>query len=328
MLHSPAGLKLAKRRGFTLVELLVVIAIIGILIGMLLPAVQAVREAARRTTCLNNMKQMVMACQNYASSNLRFPPASNQNGDSLSLILLPFIEQSALADTYKNRVVVDVDADRAALSNGFVSSFYCGSASQADELTTPHSTIPLMGEYTTHYYGSAGAAIAGAVTTFPKTTATVSNIPVGLQGVFSPYSNIPTDPLTKAVFSIKRGKSNSDMRDGSSNCIAMGESSRSENTNYAFSPQRPGWAFGYDVTGTTSALLGDVFAARTFFDSQINGANTTYNAHSFGSNHPGGAQFAMADGSARFVNEAVQLLVLQRVANIGDGTVANLDEIN
>jgi len=95
------------QRGFTLVELLVVIAIIGILIGMLLPAVQMVREAARRTSCSNNIRQLGLAVHNYESAFGELPPGVVDNDDDLRdalhsgfVYLLPYIEQQNLYDLY------------------------------------------------------------------------------------------------------------------------------------------------------------------------------------------------------------------------------------
>ena len=95
------------RTAFTLVELLVVIAIIGILIGMLLPAVQTVREAARRTKCQNNIKQLGLAALNYESAHMEFPPGVVDDDDNLQdalhtgwVFLLPFFEQNNVADQY------------------------------------------------------------------------------------------------------------------------------------------------------------------------------------------------------------------------------------
>lgn len=93
-----------KKKGFTLVELLVVIAIIGILIGMLLPAVQMVREAARRTRCANNLHQIVLAIHNYESSNQRFPPGwigdegEFTKGWAWTSKILAFLDQGNLKD--------------------------------------------------------------------------------------------------------------------------------------------------------------------------------------------------------------------------------------
>lgn len=88
-----------SRRGFTLVELLVVIAIIGILVSLLLPAVQAAREAARRMQCTNNLKQLALAVHNYHDVHKEFPLGENgRHGDVWSAYLLPYIEQLALFD--------------------------------------------------------------------------------------------------------------------------------------------------------------------------------------------------------------------------------------
>jgi prepilin-type N-terminal cleavage/methylation domain-containing protein len=98
------------RSAFTLVELLVVIAIIGILVALLLPAIQAAREAARRTQCVNNLKNIGLACLNYESANKRYPPsstiASNTtiNGLSWCILVLPYIEEGGISDSVKNFV--------------------------------------------------------------------------------------------------------------------------------------------------------------------------------------------------------------------------------
>jgi prepilin-type N-terminal cleavage/methylation domain-containing protein len=94
-----------RRVGFTLVELLVVIAIIGILIGMLLPAVQSVREAARRTACMNNIRQLGLALHNYEGAHKAFPPANVQNpGHNWASFTLDFIEQNNVSAIYNRDV--------------------------------------------------------------------------------------------------------------------------------------------------------------------------------------------------------------------------------
>ena len=105
-------------RGFTLVELLVVIAIIGILIGMLLPAVQSVREAARRTQCMNNIRQLSLAALNYESAHMHFPSGVFDDDDNLRdalrvgwVDMLPYIEQGNLYQQY------DLDSDWKSTNN-------------------------------------------------------------------------------------------------------------------------------------------------------------------------------------------------------------------
>lgn len=316
-----------RQRGFTLVELLVVIAIIGILVGMLLPAVQMVREAARRATCLNNMRQISLACHNYQSSNLKFPPGASQvvggAGPSFLVDLLPFMDQNNASDNFKGGVY------SGSANNGLnglsdanrIDLFLCASATQSDE--TP--TIPNTGSNASHYYACMGAA--QNATTDPGWAIDQSN-GTGFTGMFSPQ--IVSGGMNSS-FSRKRAKNFDDCGDGSSNTIAILEQSRSAWANGT--ALRAGWAIGAttaaSTTVTTSVFSGitlqfppNAFVVNSGVGTILGSAiPTSFDTENMpiGSNHPSGLQIAMVDGSASFLNDSVDPVVLRNACGIDDG---------
>ena len=299
-----------SKRGFTLVELLVVIAIIGILVGMLLPAVQAVREAARRAVCLNNLRQVVLASHNYQSSNLVFPPGANDASSgfrSFSVELLSFLDQGVAANKFKSGEIMNLNE----LSDEKIASFLCPSATQNDEVPSINST----GGNATHYFASMGARNRGGDATW----ASLGDDRIGLDGMFSPSRD--------SSFSRSSSKNFDDCTDGSSNTIAFFEVARSpwiinggQSDEDTQASQRAGWAHGGDGTRIYSGITVDV---ELNFEAGI--VDDFVHNQPAGSNHPGGCQIALVDGSTRFVNEGVERGMLKAAAGIAEGEDDSLE---
>ena len=318
-----------SNKGFTLVELLVVIAIIGILIGMLLPAVQAVREQARRVSCLNKIRNIALACVSYESSNQQFPAAVSNRGESYLVRILPMLEQNSLYDTFRadnspaNLTALDT------LSGNQIDTFICDSTSSVEATASNFSN-----EFTSHYAGSAGPVTlpsdTSGVYTVTNGFAVATNATnglVGLKGLFS-----PTDASDFDARATKRGVSTSDVSDGMSNTLAITESSRSvfnnDNADQTFRIRRPRWAVGTESSGGSRLNFARAIAREinTFDVPDESGGDSTPQPHHelcISSNHPGGANVANGDGSTHFVSEDTALVVLQAVGGIDEGDVAN-----
>ena len=153
---SEAIVKHNRRSAFTLVELLVVIAIIGILVGMLLPAVQQVREAARRTDCLNNLRQVGLATQLFHDTHGAFPPARladpfgtpdeavcAENSASWFVRVLPFLEQNNLYESWDLSLPYDDQADVSLATP--VETFLCSSRHSITNANAPDTRIAMAG---------------------------------------------------------------------------------------------------------------------------------------------------------------------------------------
>jgi len=281
---QPAGRN--ARCAFTLVELLVVIAIIGILIALLLPAVQAAREAARRMQCSNRLKQIALAMHSYHSSHNAFPPGNIHDGVrqrqqwGWAVFLLPHLEREPLYGELapNDRRLVDVLNDSRAreLVQFPVSTFRC-----------PTDRTPKLLEHTDQIRDMDGEAAVG--TDFFAAT---SNF-IGVTG----FWDIGDQPANGVLF-LNSAVSFSDIRDGTTNTFALGERD--------FYCAAGTWAGVRDSMGSgprgADYVLGRVSI-------KINDPRNTGNDHcceGFSSSHPGGANFALCDGSVRFVNENIR----------------------
>jgi len=302
----------ANPNGFTLVELLAAIGIIGILLALLFPAAQAIRQAARRTNCASNLRQVMLATLAYETNGTGFPSADDGRGGSFLIPLLPYLGQDRLHQLAKQGLIGGESYQQrwSELSKSEVPVLLCpSSAPEADR-----ANLASQG-FTTHYCGMSGP-IGNAIDTegesysYEELLPVPAAGPVGLQGLFSPSRS--------GKF---KSRQLSDIRDGISTTFALGEISGTLKREDPI--PRNGWTFGANYT---AGKVIELYSTKSL-SFGINEPNNRLNDSPFGSNHPRGAQFAMVDGSVHFVSEHVRVDILKTFSSI-DGTERNesLDE--
>lgn len=312
-----------SRKAFTLIELLVVIAIIAILISLLLPAVQQAREAARRTQCRNNLKQIGIAIHNYHDVHSKIPPGSFWNArnsgiryqqGSVLAHLLPYIDEGPMFKQipFSNPPLPSRNVNNARLPDGtlmrqkfLVDSYICPSDTAGTNFNN-RATV-------TNYSASKGADNAGSPTggnpngnpRCPDAYLSFKKIRGGGNGVAGPfYRNNRCDAFR-------------DTTDGLSNTIYFGEV-RPECSNHI----RQGWLQANNGQGLTSTLYPiNLDTCNRSNTSGCNWWNNWTNEFGFRSRHTGGAQFLLGDGSVHFLSENIDHETYNRLGGKMDGEV-------
>jgi prepilin-type N-terminal cleavage/methylation domain-containing protein/prepilin-type processing-associated H-X9-DG protein len=308
-----------QRSGFTLIELFLVIAIIAVLIGLLLPAVQKVREAANRMSCQNNLKQIGLALHNYHDTNSAFPPARIDDGATYAMFLLPYVEQDNMHKAYDYFKPWPDQTNRTALSVAL--KVYVCPSRRSPMLTT---------------IGDAGSGISGWVPYAPRDFVKNNNKhlpgPVGDYAVCIGHSltygtvewnacnGMPTGVLATVCNPGDRSHTKiSSVTDGLSNTLVIGEKHVRPNL-FGLGPgastnDRDNCIFNGDDVATAGRLAGPTRPLATHPQEAGNALQR------FGSYHPGVVNFVFGDGSVRPVSTTLDGTNLGRLAHRADGQV-------
>lgn len=341
-------------RGFTLIELLVVIAIIAILVALLLPAVQQAREAARRSECKNNLKQLVLGLHNYHDTHGRFPPGaicsdiSGTNscatnfrhaewGTTWAISLLPYIDQGPLWNNYNSELPTGQQPDVTGVS---LSVMKCPSDSEVPPArgsggaTPPSGSVYDKGNYAANYGGGWANENGG------------SNGCAGTPNWTNPPSP-NKGPFSSRCGGIERwGAAMKDIRDGTSNSVLLSEILKAGSNgdcrgcwglNMGASFSAYAWASpnsGPEWIATPNARNDDMGGSRNFRD------GTPYCANGLGgplrcddrvgdgrggtvarSRHTGGVHIGLADGSVTFISDNIDRVTWRSLLTIQGGEV-------
>jgi prepilin-type N-terminal cleavage/methylation domain-containing protein/prepilin-type processing-associated H-X9-DG protein len=338
MLHS------RPRRGFTLVELLVVIAIIGVLISLLLPAVQTARESARRSSCQNNLKQIGLSMANYAQAKRRYPPGQFRDSSLASVtgskpiawssFFLEFLEQKQVEPTWATppssnpsvrapdgrlylKAIMGSVWNQPATST-IIPTYLCPSVSRvhptrqngriADFDGTPGlDPAKFEGMACIDYVGNAGATGSNSRylqpngNMYPRSSLATGGVPIST-GVL----------IDQPVASMTHGVADRQIVDGMSKTLLILElSGRGLTGAGTTGDPRGAWASGQNCVtlGPTTASIPIINPSASGTTSWRDSANSA-----LFSDHSGGAQVAMCDGSVHFIQESIEEMVLVRLA--------------
>ncbi len=280
---APRRVGLTRRSGFTLVELLVVIAIIGVLVALLLPAVQMAREAARRMQCTNHLRQYGLALHNYHDVMGKFPPAAAWDGNtnltaavnciSAFAILMPYYEQGNLQSQWDFKVNHN-HATNLVPAGTPIKLMFC-----------PSRRNPMKNGN----YAAADYALS-AGTGYDQTANLTEH-----KGMFNTNSNIRM----------------ADVTDGTSNTFAIGE--KFVDQKNAAQTDGPAYRWGYHSTRNTVSPM-NAYPLSPWGDADV----------TFGSKHPGGANFVFTDGAVHYLPQNINLLLYQNLSNKADGVVVQI----
>ena len=312
--------------GFTLVELLVVIAIIGVLVALLLPAVQAAREAARRGQCLNNLKQMGLALLNYESAKGAFPkgrwnvlpndtskhnvadrPAAKSNDHSWQVVTLPYAEEANIARLYDLKKAW-FHADNRAAVCAPIALFRCPSVAELDRFDANFSSPlkPAAGDYgcTNSIGKNAWANAQPALGTYPGDLD-------GMQDNNDRVIGVLTKVLERPACRMK------EISDGTSNTLLLSEGAGKPDK---YTKGRKGDVNGNQVTVAEGSGWADPDSGFTVNTAQFLNFTNDREIYSF---HVGGAPFCFADGHVQMIADDVEMGVgIALVTRAGDEVLA------